>query len=81
MSEEIKFLEGEGDQSADERLALMAACIVNQQHAGFKNTVDLRQATCHDCGAAGFNTGWGFYKFACGAEVTSGGESSEPCGG
>ena len=63
----------------DERLAMMASCVVNQQAAGFRNYIDLRQAACPDCGRAGFNTGWGFFKYVCGAEILSDGEVSEQC--
>ena len=64
----------------DERLATMAACVVNQQAAGFRDYIDLRQVPCPDCGGAGFNTGWGFFKHVCGAEILSDGEPAEPCG-
>lgn len=63
----------------DPKIALLAACIVNQQVAGFKKRVDLRQVSCVDCGAPGFNTGWGYWRYLCGAEILSDGEPSAPC--
>ncbi len=61
--------------------ALLAACIAEQQAAGFGDYLDLRRPSCQDCGAPGFNTGWGYWRFGCGAEVLSDGEPGEPCGG
>lgn len=74
MSEdhEIRFLkndDGTPGLEVDERLALLAVCVVSQQAAGFKDVVDLREAHCPQCSAPGFNTGWGVWKFTCGAEV------------
>lgn len=88
MNNEIQFAAGtQADGWAknlaeDKTTALLAACIVGQQSAGFGTAVDLRQAACPDCGSAGFNTGWGFFKHLCGAEVVNGedGGMSEPCG-
>ncbi|MCP5087904.1 MAG: hypothetical protein GY952_14015 [Rhodobacteraceae bacterium] len=79
-TEVIKFMAGGGDLSEDPKLALLATCIINQQRAGFKNVVDLREELCPDCNAPGFNTGWGFLRFTCGAEILSCGEEAEPCG-
>ena len=76
----LHFLAGFGDLSADPRLACLAVCVVNQQAAGFRNAIDIREATCPDCKASGFNTGWGFWRFSCGAEILIGGEFGEPCG-
>lgn len=64
----------------DPKLALLAVSIASQQSAGFKEYLDLREVHCPDCGAAGFNTGWGYWHFVCGAEILSDGEPSEPCG-
>jgi hypothetical protein len=77
-----KLAEGdEGiDASSDTRCAILAVCVADQQRAGFKSYIDLRQASCPDCTAPGFNTGWGFWRFACGAEILSDGEPCEPCG-
>jgi hypothetical protein len=52
----------------DERLALLAGCIADQQRAGFGDVLDLRQIECPCCTAPGFNTGWGFWRHTCGAE-------------
>jgi hypothetical protein len=65
--------------SDQERLDCLAACIVNQQNAGFGSYLDVREMHCADCGASGFNTGWGFWEFACGLEVLTDGEPSVPC--
>lgn len=62
-----------------DRLNCLAACIANQQKAGFGAYLDVREANCETCGAAGFNTGWGFWNFACGAEVLTCGEGTVPC--
>ena len=77
---------GEHNLADDPKLRLLAFCIISQQDAGFKdghgNTfVDLRQGECPTCKGAGFNTGWGFWKFVCGAEIlNSEGDYIEPCG-
>lgn len=70
------------DNSKDRRLALMAECVVRQQRNGFKNRIDLRECRCPSCGGAGFNTGSGYWKFVCGAEILSSddGRFDEPCG-
>jgi hypothetical protein len=62
----------------DERLSLMAACIKAQQDAGFRELIDIRQAECPKCQAPGFNTGWGYLAYTCGAELT-GGTDFNPC--
>jgi hypothetical protein len=67
-----------------EDMRCLAVAILLQQAAGFGSFVDLRQASCPDCGAAGFNTGLGYWRFACGAETTIPGDGegdiTEPCG-
>ncbi len=63
----------------DERLALMACCVASQQNAGFKDYIDIRQTPCPECKGAGFTTGWGYWRFVCGAEILADGEKSEPC--
>ena len=81
--EKIRFAENgdEAPAAADQdRLNALAAAVLNQQRAGFKNYVDAREMKCADCGASGFNTGWGFWQFACGLEVMSDGEESDLCG-
>lgn len=62
-------------------LACLAYCVANQQRAGFKDYIDLRQVPCPSCGAYGYNTGWGLFQFACGAEIISGedGHFIAPC--
>lgn len=86
---EPQFLRGDSaglvNLAGDAKMRLLATCIISQQHAGFEDrkgrpVVDLREAKCESCGAPGFNTGWGYWKHECGAEVLSGGEESEPCG-
>lgn len=78
-----RFAEAEDDQvtdlSADERLALMAVCVASQQSAGFKAYIDIREARCPSCDKAGFNTGWGVWRFVCGAEIHADGEVAEWC--
>ncbi len=69
-----------GDQQRLDVLAVLAVCIANQQRAGFGAYLDVREVKCADCGASGFNTGWGFWRFSCGLEVMTDGEPSEPCG-
>jgi hypothetical protein len=78
--DQISFINGEGDLSSDERIACLATCVVSQQSAGFRNVIDIREAHCPDCTASGFNTGWGYWSFACGAEILTDGEPSERCG-
>ncbi len=70
---------GAKNLATDPRLALLAVCIASQQSAGFKTYLDLREVPCRDCGASGFNTGWGYWRHECGAEFLSDGEESEPC--
>lgn len=66
--------------SADqERLDCLAAAIANQQAANFGTYLDVRELNCADCGASGFNTGWGFWQFSCGLEVLSDGEVCCDC--
>lgn len=78
----FQFLDAESDASdnlaLDPKLALLAVCVVNQQR--FTNTIDLRQAKCLKCGAVGYNTGWGFWRFTCGAGIFPDGEFAAPCG-
>jgi hypothetical protein len=50
-----------------------------QRGAGFARP-DTREVTCAGCQALGMNTGWGYWKFRCGAEVLSDGEHSSECG-
>lgn len=87
---EITFMrsgEGATNLADDPRIALIAACVVMQQAAGFRDkkgnaVVDLRQIECPDCDAPGFNTGWGCFLFQCGAEMVTGQDAhmTEPCG-
>lgn len=64
----------------DPKLALMAVCVATQQAAGFREAIDLREVHCPDCGASGFNTGWGVWRFVCDAAIHSDGEPADPCG-
>lgn len=66
------------DLSKDARLSLLAACIADQQRAGFGDLLDMRQAPCPVCKSPGFNTGWGFFLHTCGAEI-GGGEIMRTC--
>jgi len=89
MSEkvEVKFMRGSdgGTNLADDpKLSLLATCVISQQSAGLTDkkgnpVADLREALCPTCSAPGFNTGWGYWKHTCGAEVCSDGEESAPC--
>lgn len=65
----VASLAGTPNLADDPRLALMAACVANQQRAGFGSLIDIRQFTCPGCKSAGFNTGWGCVEFVCGAEA------------
>ena len=84
---EVKFMRGatgETNLADDPKLALLATCLISQQAAGFKDAkgkpvADLREALCPQCSAPGFNTGWGYWKHICGAEICSDGEESVPC--
>lgn len=65
-----------------DRLDCLAYCIASQQGAGFMDFIDTRTAHCPECGAPGWNTGWGYFRHVCGAEI-GGGEDGvflEPCG-
>lgn len=65
-AQEYRFFRGEvGAPNAadDPRIAILACCVADQQRAGFKHRIDLRELRC-SCGASGFNTGWGFWRFA-----------------
>lgn len=64
--------EGFENLAHDPKLRLLAECIADQQAAGFRFVLDLRQAPCPGCGAPGFNTGWGYFRHTCGSEVTNG---------
>ena len=80
-----KFLKGGLDQgfsqnySDDVKMRLFACCVVSQQEAGFGSTIDLRETKCPRCDASGFNTGWGYWAFTCGAEILSDGTKSKSC--
>lgn len=79
-----RFAEDDGftqNLAHDPRLALFAVCIASQQSAGFKTHLDLRQDKCPRCEGPGFNTGWGVYRFVCGAEVLNDeeGDFAAPC--
>jgi hypothetical protein len=71
---------GDTNLAQDERIALLAVCVASQQSAGFRDYIDLREAACPNCEAVGFNAGWGYWAFVCGAEILSDGEPCKPCG-
>lgn len=70
--------------ATDGKMRLLASCIISQQNAGFKDAkgkpvADMRVLRCANCGAHGYNTGWGYWKFECGAEQMPDGEPSRVC--
>lgn len=70
----------EAPVAADQlRLNCLAAAIASQQSAGFKSYLDTREMHCATCKSSGFNTGMGFWQFACGMEVLSDGDVVAPC--
>ncbi|API59495.1 hypothetical protein BSL82_15805 [Tardibacter chloracetimidivorans] len=71
--------DGSTNMAHDQASTILAVCVVHQQNAGFKNYIDLRRVECPSCSAAGFNTGWGYWLFACGAEILSDGEVGAGC--
>ena len=72
-------IDGAPSLHIEDRLALMAKCIADQQRAGFGEYLDIRQFECCGCGAPGFNTGWGVTEYTCGASVHSDGTWSDKC--
>lgn len=84
---EIVFMRDHDEEpnlADDPKIALLAVCIVSQQSAGYRDkqgnaVVDLRQTSCPECSSPGFNTGFGFWRCVCGAELLPEGELSEPC--
>lgn len=78
----LRSMPGRPDHAADPTMALMAICVAEQQRAGFGTTIDLRHFECPSCRGAGFNSGWGFFRFTCGAEILTGddGDITNPCG-
>lgn len=80
--ETVRFAEMAGTTPAadQERLNHLAYCIATQQVAGFGSYLDTREFHCADCKAPGFNTGWGYFSFACGLEIGSDAEEQKPCG-
>lgn len=77
--EYIRSDEGEANLSNDSSIKFLAQCIVFQQRAGFGHVIDLRRATCSICKSCGYNTGFGYFKFLCGAELMTDGDESIPC--
>lgn len=64
----------------DSKIGLLTICIAHQQAAGFGIYIDAREFKCPSCQAPGFNTGFGYFKFTCGAEVlTVDGDFTEAC--
>lgn len=81
-TETYRFAKAEDGQvtlETDPRLGLFAVCIAHQQSAGFGNYIDAREFNCPECGAPGFNTGWGVIRYTCGAEYHSDGTPAERC--
>lgn len=72
-------IEGAPSLHDDDRLALLAKCVADQQRAGFKEYLDIRQFQCCRCHAPGFNTGWGVIEYTCGATMHSDGEWADEC--
>ncbi len=67
---------------ATDRDRLLAECVASQTKANFPHP-DARVFRCLECGADGFNTGWGYTKHVCGAEIMPDPEVPEfsnPCG-
>lgn len=67
-------------ESKDGGLRLAVQCGHLQARAGFARPDD-RVFACPSCALPGFNTGWGYCAFECGAEVLNGeeGEWSTEC--
>jgi hypothetical protein len=61
-------------------LALALTCGFLQAQAGFREP-DMGSGACPNCRMIGFNTGWGYTRFACGAEILNGAEPEwdKPC--
>lgn len=59
-------------------MTLLDECLSSQKNAGFKFE-DRREEPCPLCKAKGFNTGWGYWKYECGAEVLTSGEIDQEC--
>ena len=74
--EPYKFL---GERPKDSRDRVLAICVAMQQSAGFNQVIDTREMKCPLCKAPGFNTGWGYWRFACGAEQMTDGDMSTSC--
>lgn len=67
-------------ESKDGGLRLAIQCGHLQAKAGFERPDD-RVFQCPSCSSPGFNTGWGYCAFECGAEMLNGeeGEWSTEC--
>jgi hypothetical protein len=59
-------------------ITLAMRCAHMQASAGLKKP-DVRIFNCPYCNAPGFNTGWGYSAFDCGAEILSDSEVSTEC--
>lgn len=75
----LKSERGVKNLADDPGMRLLAECLALQQGAGFGDVADLRQMECPTCKARGFNTGLGYIKFECTAEVLPDGEWSVEC--
>lgn len=82
-----KFLKGDAPEgfvtnhAGNPLLAHFATCLLSQQEAGFGDTVDARQVDCPTCGAPGFNSGWGYWSFACGGQMLTSEDAAATCEG
>lgn len=88
MRQTVRFMapvEGAPNAAEDPMIRLLCENVVSQRLANFhykgEPLVDARRFSCPSCGAAGFNSGWGYCVFTCGAEVTNGedGEFTAEC--
>lgn len=58
---------------------LLDRCLASQKKAGFPQE-DHRTVSCPSCDSTGYNTGWGYWAFECGAEILPDGTVDKPCG-
>jgi hypothetical protein len=59
-------------------MSLLDECLETQKAAGFPRE-DRRKIECRECGAPGFNSGWGYWRFECGAEILTDGTPDKDC--
>ena len=58
--------------------SLFEECLASQKSAGFRRK-DRRAVNCPTCSAFGYNTGYGYWAFECGAEILTSGEIDKDC--